>query len=74
MSNKELKNSKRIRNLQVFLGTSSIFVSGLSLYAYQNISKAPLNIVLTYTAGILAALNCYQAYEEDLKIQENKNK
>lgn len=68
----ELTKSKAIRNLQVFLGTSSTLIAGLSLYAYQNFNKSPLNIVLTYAAFGLGALNYYQAYEEDLKIQNNK--
>ena len=74
MSDKELKKTKRIRNLQVFLGISLINVSGLAAYAYYNISKAPLNIVLIYSAGILAGINCYQGIEEDRKIKANKIK
>ena len=69
MEDKELKKTKRIRNLQIFLGISLIYGSGLATYAYYNISKAPLNIVLTYGAGILAGINCYQGIEEDRKIK-----
>jgi len=70
----ELMKSKTIRDLQVFLGVVSTFVGGLSIYAYQNFNKSPLNIVFTYTAFGIGALNYYQAYEEDLKIQNNKIK
>ena len=67
-----IKEEKRNRNLQTILGTSLIFVSGLSIYAYQNINKLTVYVGFAAGAAIIGGINCYHAIEADAKIKKYK--